>query len=162
MDFLFEQLISQASIEPDIDIDNTPTIALYSDPFQEISGHSNHQTEILIRKTNLLAKSNSSSHISSHAYVRRVYIKSILLLDYRYIGWVLDCDMVICMICSNEFSLFNRRHHCRICGDLVCDNCSKQTIYITEIMDYGPVRACDCCYYGQVLSPIPMMEAYVE
>ena len=42
--------------------------------------------------------------------------------------WVSDNDADTCMCCQTvKFSFFNRRHHCRHCGHLVCDACSKST-----------------------------------
>jgi hypothetical protein len=159
MDFIFELLRSHASMTPEIDLDDTPVLdSLFSDPFASSMMGDEKLNEIIIKKTNLLMNSTSpSSGLVSRSegpiYIRRVYLKTINFLDYRYVGWVLDDDMVICMICSEEFSLFTRRHHCRICGDVICDSCSNQTIYISEIRETGPVRVCNCCYYGQVPFP---------
>jgi hypothetical protein len=147
MEFVFDLLRSSASVTPSLGLEDTPLISLYSDPF-EGSEESPSATELIIRKTNLLVNSPQPF------FVRRVYLRTLNFLEYRYVGWVLDDDVILCMICSSEFSLFLRRHHCRICGDLVCDSCSDQTIVITERRDCGPVRVCNCCYYGQVGSPV--------
>lgn len=41
--------------------------------------------------------------------------------------WVSDDVSDHCLICCSEFSFFNRRHHCRGCGSLVCNSCSSKT-----------------------------------
>ncbi|GMM38172.1 Pep7 protein [Saccharomycopsis crataegensis] len=42
--------------------------------------------------------------------------------------WQNDSDCLNCGICTKEFSnLFLRKHHCRLCGSVVCDdNCSME------------------------------------
>jgi len=40
------------------------------------------------------------------------------------VRWVPDKDRNACPYCQNTFSLFFRRHHCRICGEVVCHKCS--------------------------------------
>jgi hypothetical protein len=155
MEFVFDQLRSYASMTPELELDDTPVLdSLFADPFAS-SMTGEDSLEIVIKRTNLLMNSTTSGLLSGSGgpiYIRRVFLKSINFLDYRYVGWVLDVDMIICMICSEEFSLFTRRHHCRICGDVICDSCSNQTIFISEIKECGPVRVCNCCFYGQVLS----------
>uniref|UniRef100_A0A3Q3KT95 Zinc finger FYVE domain-containing protein 26 n=1 Tax=Mastacembelus armatus TaxID=205130 RepID=A0A3Q3KT95_9TELE len=40
--------------------------------------------------------------------------------------WVPDTQHHVCMVCRRErFTMFNRRHHCRTCGRLVCHTCSE-------------------------------------
>ncbi|RQM21589.1 hypothetical protein B5M09_007113 [Aphanomyces astaci] len=29
----------------------------------------------------------------------------------------------MCMVCTSRFNLFNSKHHCRLCGQVVCGNC---------------------------------------
>ncbi|XP_005113539.2 zinc finger FYVE domain-containing protein 26, partial [Aplysia californica] len=57
--------------------------------------------------------------------------------------WVPDDATAVCMVCTVErFSMFNRRHHCRRCGRVVCAACStKQTIVFGV-----PGRTCDECF----------------
>ncbi len=38
--------------------------------------------------------------------------------------WEPDDTSDSCTICMAEFTVLNRRHHCRQCGSLVCNNCS--------------------------------------
>nr|XP_054759360.1 zinc finger FYVE domain-containing protein 26-like [Lytechinus pictus] len=59
--------------------------------------------------------------------------------------WVPDDKVSNCMVCQDRFSMFNRRHHCRRCGRVVCWKCSQ----LRAVVDgYGdtPVRICDQCY----------------
>ena len=41
--------------------------------------------------------------------------------------WVPDSEAPDCMLCNVVFGLFSRPHHCRRCGWVVCDGCSKGT-----------------------------------
>ncbi|XP_060781171.1 zinc finger FYVE domain-containing protein 26 isoform X2 [Neoarius graeffei] len=59
--------------------------------------------------------------------------------------WIPDHQRHICMVCQRErFTMFNRRHHCRRCGRLVCHACSSRKM-VVEGND-EPVRVCDQCY----------------
>lgn len=52
----------------------------------------------------------------------------------------------ICYMCKTEFTLTNRRHHCRICGHAVCGYCSPGTV---NVKGGGKVRACQLCVERQ-------------
>lgn len=39
--------------------------------------------------------------------------------------WVQDDASDKCLLCGSEWAMFNRRHHCRSCGTLVCYKCSS-------------------------------------
>lgn len=41
--------------------------------------------------------------------------------------WQNDDESNVCMRCRAPFSLWRRRHHCRMCGQLVCSSCSQST-----------------------------------
>merc|ERR1711871_789074 len=38
--------------------------------------------------------------------------------------WGPDHEVFSCSICTKEFNLLRRRHHCRACGRVVCKKCS--------------------------------------
>ena len=42
--------------------------------------------------------------------------------------WMPDKACKECSECSAKFSLFLRRHHCRICGRIFCNSCCNLTI----------------------------------
>jgi len=59
-------------------------------------------------------------------------------IAYKGVRWVPDDSAAACMKCNTDFSVTNRRHHCRSCGKLFCANCSSNTI--------DSDRVCDKCY----------------
>ncbi|KAM6912964.1 zinc finger FYVE domain-containing protein 26 [Xenentodon cancila] len=60
--------------------------------------------------------------------------------------WVPDTQCDVCMVCQRErFTMFNRRHHCRRCGRLVCQACSERKMPVDGCPE-EEVRACDQCY----------------
>ena len=40
--------------------------------------------------------------------------------------WVPDGMKAGCKACGCRFSLFKRRHHCRLCGSIFCGECSSE------------------------------------
>ena len=57
--------------------------------------------------------------------------------------WHKDDDYTNCELCNKEFTFINRRHHCRNCGKIICDDCSQD---YTSKRDRDPDRVCDLCY----------------
>ncbi|XP_067292459.1 FYVE, RhoGEF and PH domain-containing protein 6-like isoform X2 [Pseudorasbora parva] len=59
--------------------------------------------------------------------------------------WIPDPRATMCMICTCEFTLTWRRHHCRACGKVVCQTCSsnKQPL---KYLKNGLARVCDLCF----------------
>lgn len=48
--------------------------------------------------------------------------------------WVDDKSTTQCMVCSTDFTIMTRRHHCRICGCVICNGCSvykKEPVFLT-------------------------------
>ncbi|THD20738.1 RUN and FYVE domain-containing protein 1 [Fasciola hepatica] len=58
--------------------------------------------------------------------------------------WTKDDDVMHCSNCQSEFSLINRKHHCRQCGGIFCHNCSSYRASLAASKD--PVRVCTSCY----------------
>ncbi|OIT05700.1 PREDICTED: protein FREE1-like [Nicotiana attenuata] len=59
--------------------------------------------------------------------------------------WVPDEAVRNCTGCGTDFSAFNRKHHCRNCGDIFCDKCTQGRVALTADEDALPVRVCDRC-----------------
>lgn len=65
------------------------------------------------------------------------------------VGWIINDDINICMVCNIPFGFFRWKHHCRCCGNIVCDSCSPFCVSIVELDELGEVRVCTQCYWGQ-------------
>ncbi|XP_022118756.2 pleckstrin homology domain-containing family F member 2 isoform X1 [Pieris rapae] len=60
--------------------------------------------------------------------------------------WVPDNEAAICMHCKKtQFTVLNRRHHCRKCGAVVCGPCSSKR-FVLRTQSEKPLRVCLHCY----------------
>eukprot|EP00466_Bigelowiella_natans_P019707 jgi/Bigna1/44123/e_gw1.89.68.1 len=57
--------------------------------------------------------------------------------------WVPDYKRSACWKCRKPFTVFRRRHHCRLCGEIFCDSCSNDRVVINKS---DPGRTCRECY----------------
>lgn len=83
------------------------------------------------------------------------------------VGWQPNAASDECVLCRGAFGcvalqqhtaavltthaavvcrIFNRKHHCRLCGLLVCASCSESRLQLREFILRGPcLRARVCC-----------------
>ena len=120
-------------------------ISFYVDAFKICREDEGLPVKAILRKDVLNVNGNKIQ-------IRRVYLKFKFLHFYhpKRGGWVLDGDVPICMICQSFFTVFSRRHHCRLCGNIVCSYCSDMEVSIKDCPEVGRVRVCSNCYYFQV------------
>ncbi|XP_053572866.1 FYVE, RhoGEF and PH domain-containing protein 6 [Bombina bombina] len=59
--------------------------------------------------------------------------------------WIPDVRVTMCMICTSEFTLTWRRHHCRACGKIICQACSTNK-HSLEYLKNHLARVCDHCF----------------
>lgn len=59
-------------------------------------------------------------------------------------AWLKDDEATSCKQCEKEFSISRRKHHCRNCGDIFCNNCSSNELALPSYPK--PVRICDSCH----------------
>src|SRR5262249_54428664 len=60
--------------------------------------------------------------------------------------WVKDKDRNNCKDCNTEFKGMTRRHHCRGCGEIFCDNCTDNRVSLTFYGYEDPQRVCAACF----------------
>jgi len=66
--------------------------------------------------------------------------------------WTPDDEAKACQLCSAEFTFFQRRHHCRACGRVICGGCSEHKTLLPA-MSKDPVRVCDHCFQKRAPEP---------
>jgi hypothetical protein len=67
------------------------------------------------------------------------------------VDWMPDKDVYTCTRCLTiQFSLTVRKHHCRFCGFVVCNYCSKHRLF-SEATGVNE-RCCDPCMKKAELS----------
>ncbi|GAM23386.1 hypothetical protein SAMD00019534_065610 [Acytostelium subglobosum LB1] len=59
--------------------------------------------------------------------------------------WIPDDQEDRCLNCSNQFNTLLRRHHCRQCGNIFCNNCSSKRQSLPQLHYDKPVRICNRC-----------------
>lgn len=60
--------------------------------------------------------------------------------------WVQDVMRQRCDDCEHKFTLADRKHHCRNCGQIFCSTCSRFESHITRMNISRPVRVCRKCF----------------
>ncbi|KAJ3353878.1 hypothetical protein GGF32_002782 [Allomyces javanicus] len=83
--------------------------------------------------------------------------------DYVAPVWVPDNQASACAVCASNFTLLLRRHHCRVCGHVVCGDCSGGPYVIAAAPVRGPLsetaslrhlRSCRECYGAHMLDAL--------
>ncbi|XP_076054213.1 pleckstrin homology domain-containing family F member 2-like isoform X3 [Oratosquilla oratoria] len=60
--------------------------------------------------------------------------------------WVPDAEASVCMHCKKtQFTVIQRRHHCRKCGKVVCGPCSSKRVLLPH-QSSKPLRVCLTCH----------------
>ncbi|KAF1334984.1 Myosin-like protein, partial [Globisporangium splendens] len=62
--------------------------------------------------------------------------------------WVADRERALCSVCTRQFSTFRRKHHCRMCGEIVCSNCTLLKNAFLATIGYTRVRVCITCVFN--------------
>ena len=75
-----------------------------------------------------------------------------LVTNYQ---WQKDSEVHTCQKCHTKFGVFTRRHHCRECGRIFCDKCTKHRVTLdnpltetgrSSVQGVKDCRVCDECY----------------
>eukprot|EP00004_Rigifila_ramosa_P013315 TRINITY_DN2936_c0_g1_i1.p1 TRINITY_DN2936_c0_g1~~TRINITY_DN2936_c0_g1_i1.p1 ORF type:complete len:639 (-),score=158.55 TRINITY_DN2936_c0_g1_i1:177-1811(-) len=72
------------------------------------------------------------------------FIQKIGPKSQQGVEWVADSTSPTCMLCNREFLINFRKHHCRMCGMLLCEMCTMKRLPAKHRIQ--PKRVCDCCF----------------
>lgn len=97
--------------------------------------------EIMARKVGEAVQATFGSVLSTIDYSLVGWIKDSARPEY----WTPDKDCLSCICCKIEFTEKNPIHHCRACGQGVCDQCSTHRKAVPSRGWDFPVRVCEEC-----------------
>ena len=58
--------------------------------------------------------------------------------------WADDSEVGDCHGCQRDFTLTVRKHHCRNCGQIFCNECSSKSASVGN--SRKPLRVCESCF----------------
>lgn len=67
--------------------------------------------------------------------------------------WMPDSSCRVCYECDSQFTIFNRRHHCRLCGRVFCAKCTTNCVltpsddHTCGLGDHDRIRVCKFCLH---------------
>ena len=79
------------------------------------------------------------------------------VLRLRREDWAQDRNYPQCHLCKETFTVFKRRHHCRICGLVFCEKCTASTLTANSADNSAEVlrvRVCTTCAELHAVQPI--------
>lgn len=71
--------------------------------------------------------------------------ESAFVLGKKAPVWIPDARVTMCQLCTSEFTVTFRRHHCRACGKVICSICSSHRISLPYLGN-RIARVCDECH----------------
>ncbi|KAJ6327355.1 hypothetical protein OIU78_014270 [Salix suchowensis] len=66
--------------------------------------------------------------------------------------WMPDQSCRVCYECDSQFTVFNRRHHCRLCGRVFCAKCTANSVPVPSCdpgaarEEWEKIRVCNYCF----------------
>ncbi|CAG8791027.1 3621_t:CDS:2, partial [Racocetra persica] len=60
--------------------------------------------------------------------------------------WVDDETVKACKGCEASFNTLRRKHHCRQCGNIFCQECTSKNIALPQLGYLKPERVCSGCF----------------
>lgn len=113
-----------------VDESKTETVEQVLDLPNEIS-EGRTMVNVLKRISNLMATKNSDLQNYKDTELHRF--------------WMPDSKAKECYDCTQKFSTFRRKHHCRLCGQIFCSRCCNQVVPGKIIKCAGDLKVCNYC-----------------
>jgi hypothetical protein len=137
---------------------------MQQDHFKVLSSLSTQKLESIHR--NLDSRNISSSYsvitsiltdkviVKGNLYkIYRLFIRTLSSHDFANIGWVIEDNVMVCLLCGENFLQHGKdqkRFHCYACGNLVCERCITLGQLEGLNLNDSFVNTCCQCNFGQV------------
>ena len=66
-------------------------------------------------------------------------------LEQQVVPWTKDDDEKTCRECRRKFGVQRRKHHCRLCGYIICKQCSH-FMTLGQTCKWGRGREGESCH----------------
>eukprot|EP01080_Neovahlkampfia_damariscottae_P011151 gene11151-3973_t len=103
--------------------------------FSELNEEENENLEIKNEKRKIQKNSSVSTSVGED-----------LVKNNRKFYWIPDESALNCYDCRTPFTVFIRKHHCRVCGQIFCYQCSNFVVDGERWNYTGKVRCCSYCF----------------
>eukprot|EP00731_Ephydatia_muelleri_P000215 Em0001g215a len=107
-----------------------------------VSGEEN--THKLSEEKELLSRSVKELTSGLQDLAREHQMLQVFHTRQRDKRWEKDDEVEKCASCASKFSVSNRKHHCRNCGHIFCNDCTSRTANVPTYKK--PERVCESCY----------------
>lgn len=67
------------------------------------------------------------------------------VFEQQLVQWQEDREVTHCFSCRSKFSTVNRKHHCRLCGRVICGETNCSLFYPLKIVDGDAIDLRVCC-----------------
>ena len=108
-----------------------------------------HTFAITLTRTNQTKKHNATAQAATANLVKLLNTHNFEKMEKA--RWRLNQDASTCTSCDKNFSIIVRRHHCRACGDIFCDDCTKWKVPLPHKGYSDRVRSCCACASPQIV-----------
>mmetsp|Transcript_11478 Transcript_11478/g.13913 ORF Transcript_11478/g.13913 Transcript_11478/m.13913 type:complete len:619 (+) Transcript_11478:242-2098(+) len=102
-----------------------------------------HKAHEALKNTDPTSGMRKSSSTPDFAAMRRQSSYDVVPIEEPV--WIPDAEVSYCRLCDTNFNVLQRRHHCRSCGQVVCESCSSQKKVLKHMKDMMRHRCCDLC-----------------
>ncbi|XP_054153174.1 rhoGEF domain-containing protein gxcJ-like [Oppia nitens] len=139
----------RVSLPKQQDFQNEFSIISHTRSFS-LAARSPKEREDWVNELNKAIKENTNKRISfakSRSLIGDSPDIPVLALGASAPVWIPDARVTMCQLCTEEFTVTYRRHHCRCCGNVVCSACSTNKAPMPYLKNRTE-RVCDECFDG--------------
>ncbi|ETW00462.1 hypothetical protein H310_07083 [Aphanomyces invadans] len=97
---------------------------------QHLDSSERMSTMAAIANTGIRDNVISTDAVANHHHHQQFFISPDELKPRTQ--WVSDSKRHICQVCSRKFSMLLRKHHCRLCGEVICKHCAMSTMLVKQ------------------------------